>query len=820
MRWAAPEALSRKEYTEASDIWSYGITLHELFTSANTPYTGMTNMDVWLSIQSGLRLKRPNSCPLEVYKIMRHCWWDAPEERITFQQLSNYWTTILRAETNDVHGDDVSDAHARQTRTSTSMPLGLYDDLLLQRMEDAADPRSNPSDDDGAATAADRPALWSVEDLDEQTVTSRESVNYESHPSGGALCPVEYSVHMASMSSPQLDAPPVPPRPLASRGDSAPGTPYRSSPTGSSHLADEAQHDTSFQGSPQGSLQGSLKGSLQGLASHQSRARNETRFERRRFSLGQSLRARKRSSNSSRWFSRRSHHPGQTERDMTTSRQSGTLAATTAAQELLARPNLKLEAAVPVMGTGKGDETLHLELPSSSFRPSSAPDAAMGWPSGPLDPPAPYIDLGSSLDTPPPLWHSSLGGTSAEPSPAKQRSISVDGYRHDNHVAKKEETLAHCCNTAPAEPVDNSHASSGSCAENSENDAVSGPASPPAAAARHAGIQSRRATLATKHLEEPVPEGGTVSVETGQQLLEWDADMQRDNVGADYGDSALHQTLSRNKSSSRSPDNAEQGHVRMQARRFDFLQRFSSVPSHAVAGLRQSALPSRNRRTRRRSSSDGEKEASAPMAAESQSQTPLSRLSPCQSDGTPQLGVHHRVFGDVSGIEVPELVARTANEHDGSMSPLRSRQSGSHSAAVKTSQVFSFVTSPRLLRWRSTASSELPASQRYTGPNGDQAEQTTQRWSIGSGKRNSVVVSQAPALPPWRQRQQDKRAKELADWSNAGRTSSSLQPSRQSGEIHEKDRFAGLSCMTAEAMSPLIERRWVTWLVRTRNRPL
>lgn len=48
VRWTAPEALELKRYSEKSDVWSFGILLHEVFTAATTPYSGMSNELVWM----------------------------------------------------------------------------------------------------------------------------------------------------------------------------------------------------------------------------------------------------------------------------------------------------------------------------------------------------------------------------------------------------------------------------------------------------------------------------------------------------------------------------------------------------------------------------------------------------------------------------------------------------------------------------------------------------------------------------------------------------------------------------------------------------
>lgn len=46
VRWSAPEVLEHSEFSSASDVWSYGIILYELWTSGAKPYEYWSNIKV------------------------------------------------------------------------------------------------------------------------------------------------------------------------------------------------------------------------------------------------------------------------------------------------------------------------------------------------------------------------------------------------------------------------------------------------------------------------------------------------------------------------------------------------------------------------------------------------------------------------------------------------------------------------------------------------------------------------------------------------------------------------------------------------------
>ncbi|XP_064406658.1 tyrosine-protein kinase Fes/Fps-like isoform X4 [Halichondria panicea] len=87
VKWTAPEALHYKKYSTASDVWSFGCVMYEIWSLGHKPFRGCSNTEAVNLLDRGFRLPPPPGSAREVYQIMIQCWHPATFHRPTFTEL-------------------------------------------------------------------------------------------------------------------------------------------------------------------------------------------------------------------------------------------------------------------------------------------------------------------------------------------------------------------------------------------------------------------------------------------------------------------------------------------------------------------------------------------------------------------------------------------------------------------------------------------------------------------------------------------------------------------------------------------------------------
>lgn len=87
VRWMPPEALQYGKFSTKSDIWSYGVTLWEVYSYGLQPYYGHSNQDVVNLIQLHQILPCPKDCSSRIYSLMVECWHKLASHRPNFRDI-------------------------------------------------------------------------------------------------------------------------------------------------------------------------------------------------------------------------------------------------------------------------------------------------------------------------------------------------------------------------------------------------------------------------------------------------------------------------------------------------------------------------------------------------------------------------------------------------------------------------------------------------------------------------------------------------------------------------------------------------------------
>ncbi|CAG9759921.1 unnamed protein product [Ceutorhynchus assimilis] len=91
LKWYAPESCKVGHFDHKSDVWSFGITIWEMYSFGASPYGDMKGGEAIALIDKGERLSQPEACPDHIYKKMLQCWTLDSSERPTFKELAEFF---------------------------------------------------------------------------------------------------------------------------------------------------------------------------------------------------------------------------------------------------------------------------------------------------------------------------------------------------------------------------------------------------------------------------------------------------------------------------------------------------------------------------------------------------------------------------------------------------------------------------------------------------------------------------------------------------------------------------------------------------------
>lgn len=94
-RWMAPETLMKRIFTHASDVWSFGLVLWEIFSLGAMPFALFSGPELVKALEAGERPPKPILASNQVFEIMEHCWAFETDQRPTFGDLRKDLLALL-----------------------------------------------------------------------------------------------------------------------------------------------------------------------------------------------------------------------------------------------------------------------------------------------------------------------------------------------------------------------------------------------------------------------------------------------------------------------------------------------------------------------------------------------------------------------------------------------------------------------------------------------------------------------------------------------------------------------------------------------------
>ena len=141
-RWTAPEAMATGRYSEATDVWSFGIVAIEIFQDGREPYPGMGTNEVVNAVLQGMRSPQPKGCPHRLYNdVVLPCWLASAAARPTFARLA----AQLAVPVNDFGPDAAGGAGALRPGSPVMNIFGGYSNMAMQERS-ALGPATVPRD--------------------------------------------------------------------------------------------------------------------------------------------------------------------------------------------------------------------------------------------------------------------------------------------------------------------------------------------------------------------------------------------------------------------------------------------------------------------------------------------------------------------------------------------------------------------------------------------------------------------------------------------------------------------------------------------------
>lgn len=95
LAWSAPESLAKKEFSEKSDVYMFGVLLWEIFDRCSDPWPKMYGKEILSFLKNGGRLHLPKFGNNKICSLIEKCWLIEPIRRPSFAEIYETFKTDL-----------------------------------------------------------------------------------------------------------------------------------------------------------------------------------------------------------------------------------------------------------------------------------------------------------------------------------------------------------------------------------------------------------------------------------------------------------------------------------------------------------------------------------------------------------------------------------------------------------------------------------------------------------------------------------------------------------------------------------------------------
>ncbi|KAI0986865.1 hypothetical protein GJ496_008033 [Pomphorhynchus laevis] len=89
LAWYAPEAITHFTFTSKSDVWSFGITVWEMYSNGRCPYKEIGHPQLLIHyLLQNYRLSKPTACSDGTWSLLQLCWNINPYYRLSFDHIA------------------------------------------------------------------------------------------------------------------------------------------------------------------------------------------------------------------------------------------------------------------------------------------------------------------------------------------------------------------------------------------------------------------------------------------------------------------------------------------------------------------------------------------------------------------------------------------------------------------------------------------------------------------------------------------------------------------------------------------------------------